>query len=948
MSVSDSIISLLSKALSRWKQSERLLRLHTPLGGDVLLPEAVRGLELIGPDPRVSGFRLVVTALSIDAQLDELALMGQPVLLELQTQTSREILRPFHGHVTRFERLGANGGFARYRLCIEPWAALLAHNQDAFVFQDKTVIEIVDAVFSRWQSQGKLMPQWRWELSDASIYPKRSMCCQYQESDLAFVSRLLAEEGIYYWFEHQGDAASASLGLHTLVLADHNAAFKTNAQSHIRFTRADATEKADSIQKWSPLSCTSTNGVELASWDYRTLATRPARLNSSGSAESAARKLALSHRLEPGQYAYPDNAGGERLARVHLESVEASRKRFGGQGTVRTLAPATTFTLTDHPDCFGASEQNMCFVVLGIQHVARNNFNEDMRGAIGTILGELDVADPEAQDADSAHYQNSFTALQSTTPYHVANQDDHGRRLYARPAIHGMQTAIVVGPAGAPIHTDRDGRIKVQFHWQRGSQSASRLAHPSGEDNAPGTDAIGVWVRVGQSYVGANFGAVMIPRVGQEVGVSFIEGDIDRPVVTGALYNGRGEADAQHNQVSFGGSQATGNAPAWFAGEEGAHGHNAVLSGYKTMEMHASQTGAGGYNQLVIDDTPGEGGIRLATTQSHTSLQLGHLKYHRDNARQSSLGHGAELTTAAWGAVRGGCGMLISADARPDASGTLLDAKEAQTQLDAATQLAQTLAQNAQQQNAKLKGEPAPDQLPAIQAMVHSKGVLETTAEGRASSPTKASDTDESSSNANPAIQGGTGTVPAWSEPFLVTSAPAGVAILTPKSATLNSGATYSITTGQDLNILSQQSTVINAAKGLAFYTYGKAKNAQKPNQETGIKLHAASGKVSLQSQSDKTQIAADKQVTLASAQSTVTLAAPSAKLQLIAAGAGITIEGGNITLKAPGTVTVGGAMTVFAGPQSSSESVNLQKGGPVNGCAESLREAAGIGGALV
>jgi type VI secretion system secreted protein VgrG len=137
-------------------------------------------------------------------------------------------------------------------------------------------------------------------------------------------------------------------------------------------------------------------------------------------------------------------------------------------------------------------------------------------------------------------------------------------------------------------------------------------------------------------------------------------------------------------------------------------------------------------------------------------------------------------------------------------------------------------------------------------------------------------------------------------------NAPAGIAALTPESATLNSGTHTTITAGQDLNVLAQGALVINAAKGLSLYTHGKAQNGQKPNQETGIKLHAASGKVSLQSQSDKTQIAAGKQVTIASAQSTVTIAAPGAKLQLIAAGAGVSIEGGNVTLKAPGAVIVG------------------------------------------
>ena len=129
--------------------------------------------------------------------------------------------------------------------------------------------------------------------------------------------------------------------------------------------------------------------------------------------------------------------------------------------------------------------------------------------------------------------------------------------LHPRPTVHGQQTAIVVGPPGAMVHTDRDHRIKVQFHWQRGDASHSRLSHPApdGHVGAPANDTAGTWVRVATPLApiaGANWGSNAIPRVGQEVLVDFIEGDIDRPVVIGALYNGKGQADAQHNQFSQG------------------------------------------------------------------------------------------------------------------------------------------------------------------------------------------------------------------------------------------------------------------------------------------------------------------------------------------------------------------------------------------------------------
>jgi type VI secretion system secreted protein VgrG len=127
---------------------------------------------------------------------------------------------PFHGHVTEAALEGSDGGLARYRLVIEPWLSVLGHRIDAFVFQRKTVVQIVEAVFADYANQGKLAPAWRWDLADAAVYPERSLTIQYDESDLDFVQRLLREEGLFCWFEHAGNSSDPTLGVHTLVIAD--------------------------------------------------------------------------------------------------------------------------------------------------------------------------------------------------------------------------------------------------------------------------------------------------------------------------------------------------------------------------------------------------------------------------------------------------------------------------------------------------------------------------------------------------------------------------------------------------------------------------------------------------------------------------------------------------------------------------------------------------------
>jgi Rhs element Vgr protein len=218
----------------RFTQASRLLRLHTPLGDDVLLAESLHGEEGIG-----EGFRLQVSALSTDAGLPLKALLGQPVLLELEAPMG---VRPFHGHVTACELCGADGGFARYLLVIEPWTAFLKLGRDSRAYQDQSVIDIVDAVFAGWNGKGALAPAWRFEV-DRSLYPLRSLTTQYQESDFAFISRLLSEEGLFGYFEHTPDA-------HTFVIADSNDAYQSNPQPLVRFTQPGATMRADSVDRW--------------------------------------------------------------------------------------------------------------------------------------------------------------------------------------------------------------------------------------------------------------------------------------------------------------------------------------------------------------------------------------------------------------------------------------------------------------------------------------------------------------------------------------------------------------------------------------------------------------------------------------------------------------------------------------------------------------------------
>jgi type VI secretion system secreted protein VgrG len=438
---------------------------------------------------RWAGLRFQNDALSTDAHIPLKSLLGQPALLELLTATSRDNLRPFHGHITKVAMNGSNGGFARYTLTIEPWTAFLAHTSDSRIFQDMTVFAIVDAVFEAWQGQGTLVPAWRFDVADEALYPRRSLTTQYHESDLAFIARLLHEEGLFYFFEHTGDAGSATLGSHTVVIADHNGAFKPNAQESVNFTQPGAVMKVDSIDRWRTETRWSTNAVELRSWDYRAVNDRPV------SALDASDAPVLTSRDTPGAYAYSSREQGQRIAERQVEALAAARQQHVAAGTVRTLAPGTTFTLHGHAQFDGTT-----FAIVRAVHLMHNNLSADLLGGVIKLLGQGAVAaagDREfklhalvGSDDISLHavgtamgqrplYRNRLDVLPDSVPYRSSGVDGHGHLLHPRPTVSGQQSAIVVGPSGAVIHTDRDHRIKVQFHWQRGASSHSRLNHPA-------------------------------------------------------------------------------------------------------------------------------------------------------------------------------------------------------------------------------------------------------------------------------------------------------------------------------------------------------------------------------------------------------------------------------------------------------------------------------------
>jgi type VI secretion system secreted protein VgrG len=942
------VLALLQSLLGPLTQNNRLIRLHTPLGPNVLVAERLTVLDAVGPtngsltgpdsslpestpagwDADLAGLRMEVDALSADGHLELKTLIGQPVRVDLLTDSGE---RTWSAHVSHVANLGSDGGLARYRLTLQPWLAFLHHRIDSFVFQGMTVPEIIDAVLQDHVGQNLgsslFSPQWRWELEDPSSYPQRSLCTQYEESDLAFVQRLCREEGIVFWFEHDGET-------HTLVLADHPGAFATNPQAQVRYTglnqKSGGPFADDSLQRVHERRSLHANALHAISRDHRSTQLRPVQ-----ALQQSAIPLTLADM--PGLYAYPTQAAGERLVQRQLEALTAHSQLARAAGPWRQAAPATRVTLTEHPR---KSLNGAELLITATLHRARNNVSADQRAGLVNLDRMLGMADSRANEDDTPLHHAELRWVPAALGYRAIGWAP-GQPL-KRPTVHGLQTAIVVGDAGAPVHTDRDHRIQVQFHWQRGSQSSSRLPHPSGDDNAPANVQSGTWVRVARSVAGSNWGAVAVPRVGQEVLVAFTGGHIDRPIVVGSVYNAPGQENAQGATVTQGAATSHGASPAWFPGDraEGAlqaHQHGAVLSGIKTQAMSTSSTGLGGYNQLVLDDSPDASRLELSTTQSKTRLQLGSLIHQDDNRRLNLRGHGFDLSTEALGAVRAGSGLLISTYAKPGSSqgaARQLDSREAQAQVDQAQELLHTLAVSSQAHQAKGDKEPALPQTQSAEgpALPNQQG-LKALSKSLAGTQKREGGDDEQ-------FGGGTGTISAWTRPDLLLTSPAAIGSFTPAHAVLSSGNTATSVAGQDLQRVAQGALVTTVKGDITLYTYGRASNAKKPTQTIGIQLHAAQGSLHLASLKGKASLHADKSVSVASSQGMVRILAPKSVL-LTAGGSAIKLEPGKITLMSDGKVDFKASMKELTSAGGGSGSVSLKQASELKGCAKAVQQAA-------
>jgi type VI secretion system secreted protein VgrG len=460
-------------------QANRQISVKGPLELDVLLFRSMRGNDRLSD---LSEYRVELLSEKKDIKFGDV--LGKPMTIELKLQSGGT--REFNGIVAGFSSAGGFGKFTSYHAVLRPWLWLLSRSSDCRIFQEKSVLDIVKDVFEKPVYAG---------LADFSVaflektYPKLDYCVQYRETDLNFVRRLLEHAGIYFHFKH-------AEGKHTMVLADSYGAHAPVAgYETVQFATDDRRDEFgdERISSWVTEGEIQSSGFEMNDFDFDKKAA-----SISGSLTVKSSIPAAFGQPEYQQYDYPGGyllaASGRDIAGARMESLHGQCEQSTADSNARGLVAGALFGLTEHP----VEALNRDYLLIDVEYRLASDDYESTGGYGSDKLFEC-----------------SFRAIGSEHRFHPM-------RKAPKPHVQGPQTAIVVGKAGEEIWTDKYGRVKVQFHWDRVGVNDEKSS---------------CWVRVSQSWAGQRWGGMFVPRIGMEVIVEFLEGDPDRPLITGCVYN---------------------------------------------------------------------------------------------------------------------------------------------------------------------------------------------------------------------------------------------------------------------------------------------------------------------------------------------------------------------------------------------------------------------------
>jgi type VI secretion system secreted protein VgrG len=668
-------------------------------------------------------------------------------LLNVQLILLDGTLRHFTGYVFDFRRIRSDGGVTFYEARLGPWMKFLEFRQNSFIFHNKNLDDQAYAIFQSYPGYVS------WSRRLIHDDPVMVDAFQFEESDFNYLSRRWEEAGCLYWYEHTASG-------HKLMLADTTLnAPPIDGDDAIRFQGAGGSVQEDAIDAWSAVRQMASTSISVRGFEFR--ASRPNDITlPTFNKQGVVPKIESYQYL--GTYELKDVQYENHICRRRIEAMEANARYFEGAGNNRCLLPGRSFYLTDHYS-FGhhasqrKTERN-AFLLLSVRHIATSNYLHP--------------------DKLPPTYRNTFTCTRKAITWRpVCGHNSVMTRILA------PQTAVVVGSPGLPdVLTDQFGRIRVQFHWDREGKN----------DQASST-----WIRVASGWAGAQLCAVAIPRANMEVIVQWLDGNPDRPIVTGCVPDGR-------------------NPPPWEL--PGQH----ALMGFRSRELEPGKgnNANGRSNSLILDDTHKQIQVQLRSDHCDSQLSLGYItRIDGCRGRNEARGEGWELATHAAGVARATGGLLLTTEA------TAMPAK----QMDGA--VARLVA--AQQLQADLAGLAEAD---------------------RAQEPKQQAATSELIDAQNDGIRGSKGNFPELAVPHVVVASAAGVAVTEAQTLHLASAGHSALTSAKHIAIASGGSVFASVAETFRLFVH-----------KAGMKLVAASGKVSIQAQRDEMELLAGKVLSLIS-----------------------------------------------------------------------------------
>ena len=500
-----------------YTQANRLIAINTPLGKDALLLRGVTGQEGIS---QLYHFQLDL--LSTDPEINFKDIIGHNVTVRVALGNAQE--RFFNGIINRFVQVGNDTRLASYQATMVPWLWFLRRTTDCRIFQNKSIPGIIEQVF-------KDLGYSDYKLQLKGTFEPLDYCVQYRESDFNFVSRLMEQHGIFYFFEHEKDK-------HILVLAnDFSSHVPCPEQHQAKWDpqEGSAVLEEDVITDLQMEQIFRSGKYALTDYNYETPAVSLAtEVQSDVKLKDMAKYEVYDF---PGNYTKKDH--GEKLAKIRIEEEEAQNQKVTGNSSCRAFTSGYRFKLQNYT----REKLNQEYVLTEVHHTAS--------------VGDTYTTGAAGANED---YSNMFICIPHTVPFRP-------RRVTPRPVVQGPQTAVVVGKKGEEIWVDKHARVKVQFHWDREGKL---------DENSS------CWVRVSQVHAGKGFGAIDIPRIGEEVVVGFLEGDPDQPIIIGRVYNAQ-------------------NAPPNGLPKSG------MVAGLKSN----TTPGGGGSNAVMLDDTKGKEGLTI-------------------------------------------------------------------------------------------------------------------------------------------------------------------------------------------------------------------------------------------------------------------------------------------------------------------------------------------------